>query len=690
MSNKFLFELGLEEIPAGMLPNGLEQLETRFRELLSEHKLEWDEYRTYSSPRRLAVLFEGLPERQPDQERMIMGPPLSVAVDAQGNATRAAEGFAKKLGATVGELETVETERGPYLACRQRLPGRAVFEILQELAPQVVSSIAWPKNMYWRESRFRFVRPIRWIVALWNDLVIPLEFEGVASGNVTRGHRFLGAARIELPNVDGYADQLRANYVIPSTEERLGKITGGIEALEAETGMVCRPDPALLETVVNLVEYPSVILGSFDAEFLRIPREVLSTVMRYHQKYFSLENRDGEIQPHFLAVLNTDGDPEGEIRRGHEKVLKARLEDGAFFWDTDRKASLVDRLPLLEHVLFQEKLGSYLQKTERVRALCRDLGGDDSLDQAARLCKVDLTTEMVRELTELQGIMGGLYAREEGYPEAVWRAIYEHYAPISLTDATPSLRTGAQLSIADRLDTVVGCFGIGVVPTGSSDPFGLRRQAQGLVKILRQDAERFSLDYSLPRLVEAAQKNFPEVSDPEQVRRDVLEFLTGRVRFILSEEGFPYDILNAVLSIGVDRVYQTFRRAQALQTMKGEEDFEALAVAFKRIKNILSKQPIEFDQVRESALVEPEEVELHRGYLELKERVESDLAKPEPAYLSALKQIAALRDRVDRFFDKVLVMAEEAQQRNNRLRLLFEISQLFLRIADISEIVSKD
>jgi glycyl-tRNA synthetase beta chain len=684
MNNKFLFELGTEEIPADMISGALQQLGRNLTALLQENQVTWTAHRLYDSPRRLSILLEGLPDRQPDREELILGPPRAVALDAGGNATAAAEGFARKQGVPLSEVEITDTPRGTYLCLRKKVAGQATVRILQEGLPKVIAAIGWPKTMYWRETRFRFIRPLRWLLALWNEEVVPFEFEGVASSNITRGHRFLGNRQFPVPGAEHYVDRLRHNFVIVCLEERIASIRRGLEQAVPE-GLRVRADGELLRTVGYLNEYPGVIRGRFDERFLRIPKEVLQTVMRHHQKYFSVENEAGEVQPYFLAVLNTPADPDGRIRAGHERVLKARLEDGAFFWDIDRKIRLSDRLGLIEHVLFQEKLGTYRDKTERLRRICRRLGGDDDLDTAALLCKVDLTTDMVRELTELQGIMGGLYARQEGYPESVWKAIYEHYQPVALEDDPPSTDNGALLSLADRLDTIVGCFGIGVIPSGSSDPFGLRRQAQGLVKIL---IENPGLDFAVDDLIAAAGENFQEAKPAAQTRAEVKDFLSGRVRFILQEQGFAYDVLNAVMAVGISNVRAARDKAEALTAMRGQTDFEALAIAYKRIKNILSGQPAPQGEVRPEEFTHPSEGDLHGAFLEVKEQVDQDLARK--AYLEALRRIATLRAPVDRYFDDVMVMVEDEGIRRNRLRTLFEISRLFLGIADISEIVQRE
>ena len=680
MKNKFLFELGLEEIPEGMIEPALEQMCLCFQELLSARQVSYQSIRTFASPRRLAMLLEGLPDFQPNQEQVIIGPPRSIAYDEENRPTPAAEGFARKNNVGIDEVEVVETERGPYLAYRQEVLGKPTPETLAGILPEIIRSISWPKNMYWRESHFGFIRPLRWFVTLWNDRTLPFEFEGIEAGKITRGHRFLGQREVPLAHVDNYLEELRKNCVLADVQERREKIRNELRDRTPQ-GLILVPDTKLVEMVVHLNEYPTVILGKFSSRFLKLPREVLITVMRHHQKYFAVMNKTGEIQPYFLTVLNTDGDPTGKVREGHERVLKARLEDATFFWEVDAKKPLMERLDDLDHTLFQEKLGTFRSKSERLQAFCSALSGDPHLDSASRLCKVDLTTEMVGEFPELQGVVGGLYAREQGYPEEVWQAVYEHYKPLSLDDNTPSTDLGALLSIADKMDTIVGCFRAGIIPSGSSDPFALRRQAQGLVKVLLDH----QFNYSLAQLVKLAEKGFPDAGLDRDVYDDLLEFLEGRVQRLLGEEGIPYDVLNAVLAVETSGVHDAYARAQALLKIRKDEDFEALAAVYKRVKNILEEQTIDISHVSEEFLLESEEQALFRAYSDLHHVVERHLENRN--YVAALKEIAALRTPVDRFFDKVLVMVEKAELRGNRLRLLHEISQLFLRVADISQIV---
>ena len=680
MSNTFLFELGTEEIPASMIDPALRQMREAFERLLSQNEVDFGPVAAFSTPRRLAILIEALPDRRPDLAETVMGPPASVAFDVEGRPTAAASGFARKQGVDVEELQAVETDRGKYLALRRTLEGEPVPDILSGGLAEIISSISWPKTMYWTETRFRFIRPLRWFVCLWNDDVIPFRLEGIEASRASRGHRLIGPPEIEIPSAGAYVESLRKASVLVDRGERLQRITEGLER-EAGTQRLVRDDD-LLETVVHLNEFPTVLRGHFDTRFLEIPGEVLVTVMRFHQKYFSMSDENGRLAPAFLTVLNTSGDPDGRIRRGHEKVLQARLEDAAFFWQSDRKIALKDRLPDLEHVLFQESLGSYADKTRRIQALCARLSDSDDLQEAAELCKIDLTTDMVRELTELQGVMGGLYAREEGYAEGVWRAVYEHYRPISLDDDVPSTPNGALLSVADRLDTLVGCFGAGLIPSGSSDPFALRRQAQGVVSILLVRGFSFSFD----RLVEDALMGYPQLAAAE-VKPQVVAFLEQRLSFVLQRSGLPQDVVRSVFAAGVTSVPDAKARAVAVAAIKGNEDFEALAIAFKRARNLLGKagervgppDPARFTDEGEHALLAAVE--------RLRPRLESALEAQD--YLEGVRAVSEIRPAVDRFFEDVLVMAEDTALRRNRLALLQAVSDLVLSIADPSEIVQQ-
>ena len=636
----FLLDIGTEEIPHWMIPGALKQL--------AAMNLFGAAPQVDATPRRLVVRASNLPERTPDESQIIKGPPLSAG-------DKAAAGFAKKQGVELAAMTRV----GDYYELRKQLPGRPVRDILAETLPATILSIQWPKTMYWTGGKTgpRFIRPIRWIVALLDDQVIPFELAGVKSGNITRGHRILGSPSIPV-TFDKYESELRKNFVILSADERRQKIVTEITQLGAKL------DADLIETLTFITEYPTAIRGDFDPAFLELPAEVLTTVMRHHQKYFSVESAPAKLAPHFVAVMNTSGDPEGLVKRGNERVLKARFNDARFFWDVDQHKKLADRVADLSHVTFQAKLGSYLEKTKRIVKLVEELGGDADAQRAAYLCKADLTTEMVKEFTDLQGQVGGLYARYQGEPEAVAKAVYDHYKPLSMEGEIPCTHEGQLVALADKLDTLRGCFAVGLVPTGSKDPFALRRAAQGVVKILVEAR----LDYKIEDLASS----------------ELLEFLLDRVKYYFREiRGFKYDEVNAVLASGCGPLYYAEARLVGLAEVRPTEDFQALASSFKRIKNILRQAEFDAGVLRPALLLEDAERDLYdeSGRVSAKFRAQSD-------YKAALITIASLRPTVDRFFDKVMVNVPDTETRDNRLALLKKVLDEFSTIADFSEIVT--
>ena len=512
--------------------------------------------------------------------------------------------------------------------------------------------------MYWTGGKTgpRFIRPIRWIVALLGDQVIPFEIAGVLAGNITRGHRILGSSTIPV-TIANYESELRKNFVILSSHERRHNIETEASGLDAKI------DADLLETLTFITEYPTAIQGNFDPAYLELPAEVLTTVMRHHQKYFAVESAPGRLAPHFVAVMNTSGDPEGLVQRGNERVLRARFNDARFFWNVDQQKKLVDRGDDLAHVTFQAKLGSYLEKTRRVVELVKELGGNAHAQRAAELCKCDLTTDMVKEFTDLQGIVGGLYAKAQGEPEAVSRAIYEHYQPLSMEDSIPSTPEGRIVSLADKLDTLRGCFSVGLVPTGSKDPFALRRAAQGVVKILAEA----KLNYLLDQLASG----------------DLLAFLTERAQHYFREvRGYKYDEVNAVLASGIGTLADVEDRLAALAAVRPTEDFEPLAASCKRIRNILKQANFPAGDAIQEDLLEP------GPERDLADKLAAFIVKNETDCSKRLVAIAAFRPAVDAYFDTVLVNAPDPKIRANRLSFLSKLLTEFSTIADFSEIVT--
>jgi len=674
MSVPFLLEIGTEEIPDWMIEPALAALESSFVQLLATDRVPAGTIKTDATPRRLVLRAAEIPERQPDSEELVSGPPVSAAFK-DGQPTGAALGFARKMSVEVSALERIETPRGEYLACRKLTAGRATRDILSEALPQLILGIPWPKTMYWEgKNGARFIRPIRWLVALLGGDVVPFSIAGVASGNVSSGHRQLGAAQIPV-TVEDYDRQLYENGVIVEARIRRTKIGAEIDGMLADKCLKAREDHALTETLTYITEQPTAILGSFDPEYLSLPAEVLVTVMRHHQKYFSVEDDGGALAPHFIAVMNTNADPDGLVRRGNERVLRARFNDARFFWQVDQQKSLADRVAGLAHVTFQAKLGSYLDKTRRVQKLARKVArmakaDPGPVERAALLAKCDLTTDMVKELTELQGVMGGLYARAQGEPDEVWRAIYDQYKPESMEDAIPATVSGRLLSLADKLDTLQGCFRIGLVPTGSKDPFALRRAAQGVVRILVEG--KLGLPLSKLANGDAA----------------LVEFLLDRVRYYFKDvRGFRYDEVNAVLAAGAEDLTDVESRLVAIQAVRPTGDFEPLAASFKRIKNILRQAGYTGGAAIDPAILEAgPEADLHAAFERLRSRVGRFRKKKN--YEPALEAIASLRPQVDLFFDKVLVNAPDPAVRSNRLSLLHELFSESSAIADFSEIVT--
>jgi len=718
----FLLEIGCEEIPARMIDQAAAELERRVRDVLDRENLSPSgPISRFDSPRRLAVLAQGIPAAQKDAEEEVTGPSVKVAFK-DDKPTPAAHAFAKKANVDISQLKKIETSKGEYLAATITKHGRSASDILSAALPKEIASIYWPKSMYWRVKSERFVRPVRWLVAMLDHEVVPLEFAGIRAGNESSGHRILHTSAVDVARADQYAEILKQAKVQVDPQERLNNIRQALDTAARQLpNAFWREDPALLATVVNLTEWPSVILGNFDPEFLALPEEVLVTVMRDHQKYFALENaQTHKLLPHFLAALNTEGDTAGVIRHGHERVLRARFNDARFFWQTDQKVSLRERVQLLKHVTFQKDLGTYYEKTVRTQCLASHISGalesasvpirPGVVHKAALLAKSDLTTELVREFTELQGIVGGLYAQvqeldpimAEDAHRLIAEAIYDHYKPESVEDDVPRSNEGAVLSIADKADTIAGMFALGLQPSGSKDPFALRRQANGIVKTIAEKGFPVAIsalfaDAFVGYSESEARKKFVlqaqvEGDDSKDFFRHIGEFFRERLTYYLRDvRGFAYDVVNAVLAAGADDVVDVVARAEAVAKVRQSPDFEPISIAFKRMKNIL-RQAREAgnhvaDEFHPGKLVEPAEVNLAELIPATADSVRKlRLAKN---YESALVQISQLRPAVDTFFDKVMVMVDDEQVRANRLVLLRTLVNEFSTIADFSEIVTE-
>jgi glycyl-tRNA synthetase beta chain len=695
-----LFEIGLEEVPARMIAAAQAELLRRTVALLGRERLlpegfsELDGAESYSTPRRLAVLVRGVRERQDDVSEEVVGPAVKIAYK-DGVATPAAEAFARKAGIAVADLKTVTTPKGEYLAATSVKAGRDAATVIASELPKEIAAIYWAKNMYWRAGKpERFVRPVLWLLCLLGDAVVPVSFGGKTAGRATFGHRVLSSGEpfeIEVP--ESYVAQLEGEYVLVDVEARRHKIRKALDHVTREvSGARWREDEALVDQVTHLTEWPTVLLGNFEPEYLALPEEVLVTVMRDHQKYFAVEDAEGKLAPHFLAVLNisTDENSAAIIRQGNERVLRARFNDARFFWEFDQRVPLVERVKLLENVTFQKDLGSYAAKSERVRALAAKLVATATergarvdavaVDEAARLAKTDLTAELVKEFTELQGVIGGLYARAQGVSQIAADAIYDQYTPASTDDGVPRSLEGALLGIADRADTIAGMFGLGMEPTGSKDPFALRRAANGIVKILAEAG----LPLLLSDILRAAQ---PSLKADDKLQK----FFVERLEFYLREvRGQAYDVVAAVLVTGADNVRDVVARAEAVTAVRDGADFAAVSAAFKRMKNILEQASARGDvrvAASEPGLIPPvAESDLFEASNEVRQRV--DAFAESGQYVQALELIATLRPRVDAFFEQVMVLDPNPTIRGHRLYLLGLIVANIRKIADLSEIVT--
>jgi len=690
----FLLELGLDEIPARMIAGAEAKLGELVNDLLTRERLLGADSKltTYSTPRRLAVLVEGVLAGQADTEEKLTGPSWIVAFK-DGVPTPAAEAFAKKAGVPVESLEKITNAKGEYVGATVKRVGRATTELLAAELPKEVLSLYWAKNMYWRAGKpERFVRPIRWLVALLDSAIVPLEIAGIAAGNTSRGHRILyGTAPVTVGAAKEYSDSLHEAFVNVDVANRRHIIRKALDAATRTVpGARWREDEPLVETVVHLTEWPSVILGNFESEYLDLPEEVLVTVMRDHQKYFAVQGPDGKLLPHFLTVLNIQVDEEGKatIQHGNQKVLRARFKDARFFWNFDQKISLEDRVESLKSVTFQKELGSYHWKTEKNLDIAVALASAvktagipieaAGLLRAVELAKTDLTSELVKEFTELQGVIGGLYAKAQGLGNTVAKAIYDQYKPASTEDAIPRTIEGQLLGVADRIQTITAMFGIGNAPTGSKDPFALRRAANAIVKILAES----DLPLTLSDVVGAAK---PDSANNDQVTA----FLRERLHFYLKDvRTFPYDVVNAVLATNADDVRDAIARAQALSAARESADFAAISAAFKRIKNILrqaEEKGFALGSPNDATLA-PEAQQLAAATADLAPEVAK--LRQERAYDQALTQIATVRPAVDAFFDKVMVLDPDPAIRGANLGLIDEVLRGFSGIADFSEIVT--
>ena len=688
MGKELFLELGSEEIPAGFLPVAMADLEKLISKEFDSAGIEYGAISTYATPRRLVLAVAGVAEEQPTRTSQAMGPAKKVAFGEDGKPTKAGEGFARGQGVAVEDLKIVSTDKGEYVCVEKTETGRRTAELLQEILPRLIGNLTFRKSMRWKDLEIRYARPLHWIVALFGTDTVPFSYGNLQSGMFSRGHRFMAPEEFQVSSLKDYLEEAENRYLVVDQERRKKMIAEQVEKLADETGGKLVPDAGLLEEVTYLVEYPQALLGSFDEEFRELPRELLITSMRSHQRYFSVEDKDGKLLPVFITVANTIAEDPAVVVAGNQRVIRARLSDAMFFWKEDQKARLETRLESLKNVVYQAKLGTSYEKVLRFKTLAVELAEKLETDavkateRAAELCKCDLESAMVYEFPELQGVMGREYALIDGEDKRVATAIYEHYLPVEAGGELPSDNVGSFVSLADKIDTICGCFGVGLIPTGSADPYALRRSAIGILSILLGRNLPVSLRQLIGRSVELLEEKLTR--PVAEVREDVLEFIRLRLFNMLTSQGFAHDVVDAVLSASFDDPLDAVARVKALAELKGQDDFEPLAVAFKRVVNII-KDGVE-TPVDDTLFEDETEKKLAAALDDVSAKVQKAVAAGD--FMSALQIIATLRGPVDDFFDGVMVMAEDERIRTNRLALLTTAARIFADIADFSKIAA--
>ncbi|WP_422660336.1 glycine--tRNA ligase subunit beta [Paenibacillus sp. EC2-1] len=690
MAKDLLFEIGLEEVPARFLRAAMEQLQDRTVKWLEASRVAYGEVKSYATPRRLAVLVKDVAEKQTDVSEEVKGPSRKIALDENGNWSKAALGFARSQGVEPDSFTFKELSGVEYIYVTKNSIGVETSAILAEGLNGILHSMTFPKNMRWGSYEFKFVRPIKWIVSLFGSDVIDMEITGVKSGNITSGHRFLGSTAV-IPEASAYVEVLRGQHVIVDVKERKDMIVSQINALALEKDWNIAVKEDLLEEVLFLVETPTVLYGSFDPSFLEIPQDVLITSMREHQRYFPVLNKQGQLLPFFVTVRSGDNRSLDIIAKGNEKVLRARLSDAKFFYEEDQKLQIKEALSKLESIVFHEELGTIGDKVRRIRRIADSLAvklsipaeAADSVSRAADICKFDLVTQMVYEFPELQGVMGEDYARKAGEKESVAKAVFEHYQPRFAGDSVPSTNVGSIISIADKIDTIVGCFSIGIIPTGSQDPYALRRQAQGIVQIILEHklpvslSDVFGIALSVHEDMSVLKRSGSEIS------KDLYEFFSLRVKKLLSEEQ-RYDVVDAVISAGFDHVVSVMSRGQALMSAVSEsEDFKTIVESFNRVSNLAAKAGKV--AVNSGLFTEEEESKLHEAWLAIRQPYE--IAMKDSDGKLALTLLSGLKEPITGFFDSVMVMAEDEAVKANRLALLSGIDSDLKQFADFTKLV---
>lgn len=688
MKNYLLFEIGVEELPARYVNSAMDQLKTNIVKSFNENRITFDEVNVYSTPRRLTVIINNICEKQSDLEEEVKGPAKRIAVDAEGNYTKPLLGFMKSKGIKEEDLYFKQVGKEEYAFGKIKQDGQLTSEVLKSILPEAIKSMTFPKAMRWGGKNMRFIRPIRWMVCILNDSVLDIELEGIVSSNTTKGHRFLGESEFEVNTLNEYLTKLEENFVILNQDERKELIKKQCDDVAKSLGGEIEFDEELLEEVTHLVEYPTAFYGEFDEDYAKLPKEVVITPMKQHQRYFPVL-KDGKLLPNFIAVRNGDSHRIDNVKKGNEKVLEARLADALFFYKEDTKKSLESYIEKLKTVVFQAKLGTVYDKSLRIEKLANDILEklnetdikEDTL-RAAKLCKADLVTGMVFEFTELQGVMGREYAKVSGENENVAEAIFEHYLPRFAGDILPATKSGIVLSIADKLDSIAGFFAIGIQPTGSQDPYALRRQALGIINILMDN----NLDISLRELVSLTLDNYSFIEfDKDEVLNQIMEFFKDRIKNLFRDLGIRYDVIDAILSSNIDDIADMYARAKALNSWIDKGELVEMLTAFNRVATLAEKA--ETNEVNINLMREEAEFNLYQQFQEISSNVEHLLANKE--YTKALDAFASLRPAIDNMFDSVMIMDKDEAIKNNRLAILKQIYDIMLNICDLSKIVYK-
>ena len=688
MNNYLLLEIGVEELPSRFGQTTLDQIENNLSKLLKEERINFDNIEKYATPRRLTFVIKNLADKATDLEEEVKGPAKKIAVDADGNFTKPALGFMKSKGLDPENVYFKQLGNAEYLFGTIKQEGKHTSEVLKNIVPEAIKNVTFPKAMRWGGKNMRFARPIRWMVALLNNEVLDIDLEGIKSSNITRGHRFLGEKEFEVNSVEEYFEKLDKNFVVLDQHKRKEMIREQAVEVAKSLGGEVELDEDLLEEITFLVEYPTAFYGEFDEEYVKLPKEVVTTPMKEHQRYFPV-SKDGKLLPNFIAVRNGDSNRIDLVKAGNEKVLRARLADALFFYHEDTKKPLESFVDKLQTVVFQAKLGTVYDKTLRIEKLSQvilnELNMIESKEntlRAAKLCKADLVTNMVFEFTELQGIMGRDYAQVSGENEEVCQGIFEHYLPRFAGDILPETNTGIALSIADKLDSIAGFFAIGIKPSGSQDPYALRRQALGILSILLDR----KLSVNLNNLINAALDNYSNLEfNKEEVASQIVEFFVERVKNLFKDLGIRYDVIDAVLNNNLDDISDIHTRALELNRWLQKDELVEMLTAFNRVATLAEKATT--DIVKEDLLKEDAEIKLYNGFKEIKSNVESLLL--DKKYNEALDAFATLRPLVDNLFDNVMVMDKDEAIKENRLALLKQIYSTMLTICDLSKIVYK-